>query len=57
MALGSGWWLVVTGKSLIRFEEEEEDEEINFIHFRFIAQTAHTYWQMSKVAIKPSYSK
>lgn len=26
-----------------------------FIHFRFIAEL-HTYWQMSKVAIKPSYS-
>lgn len=36
------------GQSLIR------SEEINFIHFRFIA--VHTYWQMSKVAIKPSYS-
>lgn len=38
MAVG---WVVVAGKSLIRFDEEE-DEEINFIHFRFIAQTAHT---------------
>lgn len=35
-------------ESLIRLEE------INFIHFRFIE--VHTYWQMSRRAIKPSYS-